>query len=857
MAEGKAPSSAHWKLRAIKLSNANTPLANQEIRYRSVFDEAELTYLYVELSLFNKRFDEEDWELNYEVKIYDNFGTLLTSLPKKMNVSKDTNILYIREGWGNQTGDYYKKGVYRFEVWIEGIKIGEASATILKEGFTDPAKNPYFEIQSLRLFENPAERPPPAERRYLTQANGATARYITAELTAKHLRKKDDAWPCQLFFNFYYDTGELKGFVESFARVAPDENTFVAHGGWGSPSPGTWKADNYRLEVVFMDQLIAVVPFSVGDREILAGGETGWAPTQPQTKGIPAPASPPTLEALNTELAGLVGLSSIKTRVQEVTQYLGFLKLRQGKGLAESAKIDLNAVFTGNPGTGKTTVARLLGGIYHQLGLLSKGQLVEVDRVDLVGKYIGHTAPLVKEAINKARGGVLFIDEAYSLARGDDDFRDFGREVIEILLRELSDGPGDLAVFVAGYPQPMKVFLDSNPGLRSRFVTHFEFPDYTPEELLAIGERVAQKRGVAFSPEARALLEQALLEGYRKRDASFGNARFVTGVVDGAKLGLGVRLMKEGGATQLSEQALSTIQAVDMQRVLAPRKRDIVEIPVQEGELHAAVCELKALTGLNEIKHAIDDLVKLVRYYRETGKSLHKTFALHTVFTGSPGTGKTTVARLLARVFKALGLLERGHLVECDRQALVAGYTGQTAIKTGKVLDQAHGGVLFIDEAYSLVHDAGSEAIEVLLKRMEDARGDLAVVVAGYTQQMEQFMSVNPGLKSRFDRTFHFADYTPIELYEITLSMLKREDLAPDVEASRQLLRHWQSTPAGGNARSVRKLVEASVKRQHLRLSQLSKEARSPEAVGTVLVPDLALEVVDSPDERPSLGFKV
>ena len=839
MAEATAPSSAQWKLRGFKLSSSNHQLANQEIRYRSVFDEGELIYLYGELSLFNKRFDEEEWELSYEIKLFDGVGNLLASIPQKIKVGKETNIVYAREGWGKATGGYFQKGVYRFEAWIDGKKIADAYATVLKEGFTDPKKNPYFEIESVRLFEGPVDLLPPAERKYLTQVESTSARYVWAELNAKHLRKKDDTWPCQLFFNFYYDTGELKGQVETTVRVAPTDEKIVAFGGWGSPSK-TWKADSYRLEVVFMDQLVAVVPFVAADREIVAKSAGKAAQT---------------LEALHTELDALVGLSAIKTRVHDLTQYLSFLKLRQQKGLVEAQQTDLNAVFTGNPGTGKTTVARLLGAIYYKLGLLSQGHLVEVDRSDLVGKFIGQTAPLVREVIQKARGGVLFIDEAYALARSDDaDRRDFGHEVIEILLKELSDGPGDLCIFVAGYPGPMETFLDSNPGLRSRFTTRFEFPDYSPGELLAIAEGVAKKRGVAFDADARALLEKSLTDGYRARDESFGNARFVTGVVDGAKLGLGVRVMKQGDAHTLSEQALSTITRVDMERVLAPQNKRAVEIPVQEGELQSALAELKALTGLSEVKQAIADLVKLVRYYRETGKSLHKTFALHTVFTGSPGTGKTTVARLLSRIYSALGLLERGHLVECDRQTLVAGYVGQTALKTTKLLDQASGGTLFIDEAYSLAKDLGTEAIETMLKRMEDDRGAIAVIVAGYTDEMAKFMEVNPGLRSRFDRTFHFADYAPLDLYDITLSMLKHDELTPDTEASRALLGYWQKTQAGGNARDVRKLVEITVKKQHLRLSDLKKEARTPEAIATVIVADLVLPA--SEDGPQSIGFK-
>ena len=168
----------------------------------------------------------------------------------------------------------------------------------------------------------------------------------------------------------------------------------------------------------------------------------------------------------------------------------------------------------------------MMGRLYNKMGLLSKGHVHEVDRSDLVGEYIGQTAPKVKEAIQLARGGVLFIDEAYALARSAEDSKDFGREVIEILVKELSNGPGDLAVIVAGYPKEMKTFLDSNPGLRSRFKLTFEFADYLPQELSKIAEFASQEKEVTLAPEAKVLVDEMITEAYRSRDRAFGNARF-------------------------------------------------------------------------------------------------------------------------------------------------------------------------------------------------------------------------------------------------------------------------------------------------------------------------------------------
>lgn len=169
------------------------------------------------------------------------------------------------------------------------------------------------------------------------------------------------------------------------------------------------------------------------------------------------------------------------------------------------------------------------------MGVLSEGHVYEADRAELVGEYIGQTAPKVKDAIEKARGGVLFIDEAYALARTNDDSKDFGREVIEILVKEMSNGPGDLAVIMAGYPKEMKYFLDSNPGLKSRIKLYYEFPDYLPQELYEIAEFAAKDKGLIFHEEAKQALHHLILNAYRSRDNTFGNARFVFDIVDKAK----------------------------------------------------------------------------------------------------------------------------------------------------------------------------------------------------------------------------------------------------------------------------------------------------------------------------------
>ena len=303
-----------------------------------------------------------------------------------------------------------------------------------------------------------------------------------------------------------------------------------------------------------MDKLLAIIPFEVTDEF-----EEGIAAVLLPDRHNPIVLNPEvdsgqTFEEVMLKLDALIGLTQIKQKVRDHAQYIQFLQLRKEKGFEEKEEINVHSVFIGNPGTGKTTVAGMMGLLYKKMGLLSKGHVHEVDRVDLVGEYIGQTAPKVKEAIEKARGGVLFIDEAYALARSNDDSKDFGREVIEILVKEMSNGEGDMAVIVAGYPAEMKHFLDSNPGLKSRFKLYFEFSDYLPQELSQIAEYACLEKGVELTADAKIKIDEIITNAYRDRDRSFGNARFVYDVIEQGKINLGLRSMASEKSTWLEQR---------------------------------------------------------------------------------------------------------------------------------------------------------------------------------------------------------------------------------------------------------------------------------------------------------------
>jgi SpoVK/Ycf46/Vps4 family AAA+-type ATPase len=584
----------------------------------------------------------------------------------------------------------------------------------------------------------------------------------------------------------------------------------------------------------------------------------GYTPGRRLNVDSPA-ASVRSADEVLDELDQMIGLSSVKEEVNKLLAGIEVERKRREQGLP-AARVSRHMVFTGPPGVGKTEIARALGEIYRSLKVLRKGHVVEVQRADLVAGYIGQTAMKTLDKCKEALDGILFVDEAYSLAG---EGKDFGHEAIATLLKFMEDNRDRIMVIAAGYPNEMRRFIATNPGLASRFNRTIEFPAYEPKELAAI-LRLMARRQSAELPDA---FEQSLVPWIesQSRSEGWGNAREMRNLLDKAGEAQSLRVAADPTAD------ITKIEMVDFESIGVPLVRTHVPPPAPpppvptiptpasivvehslvpassspdhpaprrgrrlkveatippERTLDQALDRLEEMVGLESVKEEVNKLMSALeveRLRREQGLVV-APISRHMVFTGPPGVGKTEVARALGEIYRSLNVLRKGHLVETDRSGLVAGYIGQTAPKTLDKCREALDGILFIDEAYSLArpgNDFGQEAIDTLLKFMEDNRDRIVVIVAGYPNEMQRFINSNPGLSSRFTKTIEFPPYAANELAAILRVMAKRQNfvLPDDLESN---LGPWMKvgmrSKSWGQAREMRTLLERAREAQATRI---------------------------------------
>ena len=525
-----------------------------------------------------------------------------------------------------------------------------------------------------------------------------------------------------------------------------------------------------------------------------------------------------TFDELNSDFQQLVGLDEVKQTFWDIGMLCQSLN-------SSATKPYLHMVFRGNPGTGKTTVANHIARLLNAMGVIRTSKVVEVMVGDLIAGYVGQTPFKVKRAIEKARGGVLFVDEAYMLdSESGGSHSDHYRQECIVTLMQAMDNRVDPIIIFAGYPKQMDDFLNANPGLVSRIGYNIEFKDYSDDQLVDIFRAMCESSGYEYDLLTLEAVRQKITA--LRYEKNFGNARTVENIFNQAAM----ECLRSDASRRFITQNHIVIS------------KDIKTI----NELQR---ELDNLVGIESAKQIIHQQIMSNRFAKEQGKKLPTSNNM--VFVGNAGTGKTTTAKLCAEMLFSIGVAKSPRTKLISAKDL---YVQDVAKKLNEYCDDVMGGVLFIDEIYLLQKNAyiSTEVISVLLDVLEQKKEDLTFILAGYEKQMDEFLSENQGLKSRFPITVHFNDFTLDELCQIFMKECREYEMQVSDDALEKfsaVIEKAMKQENFGNGRAVRNIFENAYRKHSVRY--FSEEEVDPDC--------FTADDIDAPveinEKKINLGF--
>ena len=523
----------------------------------------------------------------------------------------------------------------------------------------------------------------------------------------------------------------------------------------------------------------------------------------------------------------LVGLDDVKAQLKNIVDAYAYLRTRKD---ITTVRLSVNSIIVGETGTGKTALAEIIRDYFCQNQIISKPKLTMVDAVDYQ-RFVDQW----DDNIKKAQDGILFFDNVQKLLPDK-----YSNQVnpLDKLFVEMDKWEGNPIVILAGLPKGFEEFLENNPAVKNRFKYMFHLPVPNCQELCdMVKMQLKTKYGItAFSEEADKQLTRYFKYQIKIKDETFGNAH------------LAMKTAEDIFSSFISRGSKESVVEKDDIKGYVPEERTLDDI----------LKDMDSFIGMTEVKQAVREMAYTVQNNMqrvERGLGEAQKISMHTVLTGNPGTGKTTIARKLGEILAAIGYLDSGHVVEVDRSKMVSQYQGETPKVVNELCDKAMGGILFVDEAYTLApvsasgeRDAqGAQALETLMKRMEDDRDKFVVIAAGYRMEMDNLFRINPGVRSRFNYFLNLEDYTPDELYQIMQMFAKGKQyvFSPEAEKlARKKIKEMYDTREKdfANGRTMRQLFDEICKRQAGRLQKGDITAMSNEQLVTIEAQDIPYE---------------
>ena len=826
MAKDKGASPAEQKDRfvsRVRVSSTTGRDFQGEREYRTVYGVGELENLYVDLTFFNRRADKSAGEAALILRLVRLEGQQTQCVAEK-NVAlkfdpQVSQALYSDVFSFNDLSDGgWQEGIYWVVAELDGVVVQSEEIYVI-QGSGKPED--YFRVLHVALDRVMDETEEAAARRQhsfrVMAAQGLkNVRFL---FVAQNLLEKE--WVYEFVLRVVARNGVLKAVRRArAAQFMADKagNSMLCFG--IDLGENVVEKGEYTVLISFGNEILLSLPFAVGDKDqpYDFGNEiTGETAMQAGHADMPMTYSPKVKDEVMDRLYRMVGLRKVKEEITRIMEYAEFVCLRREHGFQVQIP-SLHLVFSGHPGTGKNTVAAMVGELYAALGLLANGKVNRFHRRDFVQEGKAVEEELVRRALHASRGGILFIEDAADLFCPEDR-EDRGVVALGMLYAFLTREKPEVAVILADEGERMDAMLEALPDLQQVFAKRLYFEDYTPEELMEITRHKLEQLQYRFTPAAEEKFYEQLQTACASHQLDFTNGRYIDERIEEAAQRMARRLMSARKEEYTKED------------LMLLREEDIA-LPSM-GNPDKSLEVLNSMVGLEHLKRSIVQHLNYVYFIRERQK---QGFAdvlppLNMIFSGNPGTGKTTVVKMMGDIYYAVGILSHSNVLIQDGRSLAAENAVPPAQLADSLLDDASGGMLYIPFADALIQtDYGLAFFEELLAGMpSDECGDTLVVLGGYPDRMEQMMKLYPALSEYFPYVFRFNDYTAEELLHIAEGRFKKKNyiLQPDARTALDAL-IWKACASRdknfGNVFIVEKIVEMAIHNMSDRMMRIRKE---------------------------------
>lgn len=836
-------------IRNLRVSVCSETDCHGEKDYRSVFGTGETGQLYADAEIFNREFGvaSREWTLTFRFfRLVGEKSECISARSNKITLEPEDSLVIYTETFvfADMPGNKLEEGTYRVLADINGVAFSSDDIYVLP-GNGVPEE--YFRLLQAGLDRSADESEEVARNRphSFRMFDESGLKGIRFFLMALNLSGRE--WVYEFVLRVVGKDGSIR--VQKTVRSANfttdrSGNSILCFGLdlWGDGEPV--QTGEYRLIVSCFGQVILSVGFVIGNRdlpydfqeEVLAGGEHADV-----RRRMPAAFPDEDKDEIMDRIYRLVGLRKVKEEITKIVDYAEFIRLRRENGFSDML-MPMHLVFTGHPGTGKNTVAGMVGELYSRIGLLENGNVNHFRRDDLLGDGMAVEEQLLRQALKKCEGGILFMDDVCDLFCPDVP-DDRGMAVLNLLSGILTREKPDVMVILADGLEEMNRMLEALPDLKKLFPRHFCFEDYTPEELMEITRSKLEKLQYRFSPAAEEKFYGQLKMACRANGVDFTNGHYIDEQIEEATLRMSRRLMtNRKGEYKKEELMLITEEDLPCQREENPGKY---------------LEKLNAMVGLKQLKQSIAQHMNYVYFIRERQKHGFQDVIppLNMILCGNPGTGKMTITKMMGEIYHSVGVLARSTVVVQDGRNLTAESGMQPQEAAEALMDMAAGGMLYIDHADAMMqNDFGVALFEALLADLSaEECGDTIVTLGGYPDSIEKMLVENPAVKAYFPYVFQFKDYTPGELLQIAEDRLRGKNFVfhPKArEVLEELIRKGCESrdKSFGNALLVEKIVDLAIRNMSGRTMKIrQKRELTRQEITTIRKEDIPTDIFGMP----------